>query len=84
MSNEKLNSKEQRNKTEADLLDQQAKKRKRFAETSQDLVKSVKKFARRDRRNWTNKLVSEARKAAKHHQIRELYSISKRLSGKKY
>lgn len=44
------------------------------------LHKMVKRSARRDKRDWTNKLAEKAQEAAENHNPRSLYAIAKKLS----
>jgi len=42
----------------------------------------VKRYARRDKRAWVDKLAHKAQLAAEANNLRELYEITKRLAGK--
>jgi len=47
-----------------------------------EINKRVKRYARRDKRAWADKLAHKAQLAAEANILRELYQITKRLSGK--
>jgi len=47
-----------------------------------EINKRVKRYARRDKRAWADKLAHKAKLAAEANNLRELYQITKRLAGK--
>jgi hypothetical protein len=50
-------------------------------ETYNALDRQVKRSARQDRRNWLNDIADQAQEAAERQQTRELYRLTKRLTG---
>ena len=47
-----------------------------------EINKHVKRYARRDKRAWADKLTHKAQLAAEANNLKELYQITKRLAGK--
>jgi hypothetical protein len=47
-----------------------------------EINKRVKRYARRDKRTWADKVAHKAQLAAEGNNLKELYQITKRLAGK--
>jgi hypothetical protein len=49
-----------------------------------EINKRIKRYARRDKRAWADKLAHKAQLAAEINNSRELYQITKRLAGRPF